>query len=483
MLQLNRILQRQHLNIRIFFRMLSLLIDMVLFFYRLSIFNLKLIMLTTELTGSETSLEPKNDNDALSDIKYCENCKAPLTGPFCSNCGQEVDSTLKYFWVVILHLLDDIFSFDSRASRTLVPLVARPAFLTNEYFAGRRVHYVPPLRLYLFISIVFFITLKFFVGANNSNLITINDEKTVVKQVNDHIKKLEKQKLELNRAVNPTPIDNATSTEQLTTDNDVKIQKLAEDIAKFNIYLTDFNNDDTEASDQNLITITKELVALELNSAAAALNKEQQQKMTELVSKRESYLAGKNLGDNFGQFTIGNQEDGSLRFDFLSEQSNEKLEKFSKDFSVKAEKAFNSDTGPLIDQVIGKLPQLMFILLPLFAVLLKVIFVFSKRLYMEHLTVALHSHSFIFVILLFSTVLDGLHKYLIPTSPDIANYIEIAASWLLLWIPVYLFIMQKKVYKQGYFITFIKFAIIGVIYNIMILVAGLIALIWGVMGT
>ncbi len=134
-------------------------------------------MLTTEITGSETSLDAKND--ALSDIKYCENCKAPLNGPFCSNCGQEVDSTLKYFWVVILHLLDDIFSFDSRASRTLVPLVARPAFLTNEYFAGRRVHFVPPLRLYLFISIVFFITLKFFV-TSNSSVNSDNDNKAVI---------------------------------------------------------------------------------------------------------------------------------------------------------------------------------------------------------------------------------------------------------------------------------------------------------------
>ena len=65
------------------------------------------MMLTTELTESETSLDKKNT--ALTDSKHCENCKAPLTGPFCANCGQKVDSTLKYFWVVILHLLDDIF--------------------------------------------------------------------------------------------------------------------------------------------------------------------------------------------------------------------------------------------------------------------------------------------------------------------------------------------------------------------------------------
>jgi molybdopterin converting factor small subunit len=437
-------------------------------------------MLTTELTSSETSLDKKNT--ALSDIKHCENCKAPLSGPFCANCGQEADSTLKYFWRVILHLLDDIFSFDSRASRTLVPLIARPAFLTNEYFAGRRVHYVPPLRLYLFISIVFFITLKFFV-ASNSSVNSDNDNKAVIEQVNAHIKELEKQQLELKKVVNSVSVEEAVLTEQAIANNDVKMQKLAEDIVKFNGYLTDLNRVDEEGSDQKIIKITKELVAFEFDKATADLSDEEQQEVAKLLSKRDGYLAGKDLGESFGQFTIGNKEDGSLRFDFLSDESNKKLEKFSKDFSGKAEKAFNSDTGPLIDQVIGKLPQLMFILLPLFAVLLKVMFIFSKRLYMEHLTVALHSHSFIFITLLLMTMLDGFYDYLIPTSPDIANLIETAASAILVWIPIYLFIMQKRVYKQGYFITLVKYAIIGVMYNIMISVAGLIALVWGIMGT
>jgi hypothetical protein len=102
---------------------------------------------------------------------------------------------------------------------------------------------------------------------------------------------------------------------------------------------------------------------------------------------------------------------------------------------------------------------------------------------MEHLTVALHSHSFIFITLLLMTMLNGFYDYLIPTSPDIANCIETAASAILVWIPIYLFIMQKRVYKQGYFITLVKYAIIGVLYNIMISVAGLIALVWGIMGT
>jgi hypothetical protein len=124
----------------------------------------------------------------------------------------------------------------------------------------------------------------------------------------------------------------------------------------------------------------------------------------------------------------------------------------------------------------------MFILLPLFAVLLKVMFIFSKRLYMEHLTVALHSHSFIFIAILLSEVLDVIDAYLEPTYSSLANFTGFVAGVILLWIPVYLFLMQRKVYRQGYFFTLVKFSVIATIYSFMILLTGLVAVVWGLMG-
>lgn len=450
-------------------------------------------MSTTELIETEPSAEnhagqvaeitSENITSPSADVKSCENCHEPLNGPFCANCGQEVDSKLKYFWVVIMHLLDDIFSFDSRASRTLLPLIARPAFLTNEYFAGRRVHYVPPLRLYLFISIVFFITLKFFVASDDNNILNINDKQGIVNQVQAHIKSLEQQQFEVKKSIEATPPVAASETEQINAESDLKMQQLTDDIAKFNGYLADLNRDYSENNNKKIIKVTKELVELEFIKATEDLSDKEKERVTKLLARRDKFINGTDTGPLKSDFTIGNSEDGSLRFDFLSEETNQKLSKFSKDFSEKAEKAFNSDTGPLVEEVIGKLPQLMFILLPLFAALLKIMYAFSKRLYMEHLTVALHSHSFIFVVLLLSEMLDVFYKYLKPTHPDIAGFVETVASALLVWIPIYLFIMQKRVYKQGYFFTWIKFSIIGTIYSIMIAVTGVVAFVWGIMGT
>jgi hypothetical protein len=423
-------------------------------------------MPTTELTQTEATNEVISV--PIEDSQSCENCHLPLNGPFCANCGQEADSKLKYFWVVIMHLLDDIFSFDSRASRTLFPLLTRPAFLTNEYFAGRRVHYVPPLRLYLFISIIFFLTLKFFIGADNNKTITVSDKQALITQVKSHIKELKAERSEVEKK------------EEASIGVIDSLSTLDADIAKFTVYLADLDTDYSLGNNKQIIKLTRELIELEFDQIKEDLPADEKARFDSLIASR---LKAKNGTLKNEGIKIANNDDGTLSFDFLSEEKNKKVNAFAKELTDKAEKAFNTDTGPLIEQVIGKLPQLMFILLPLFAVLLKVMFVFSKRLYMEHLTVALHSHSFIFIAILLSEVLDILNGYLEPTYSNFASFTGIVAGGILFWIPIYLFLMQKKVYRQGYFFTLIKFTVIACIYSFMILLTGLVAVVWGLMGT
>jgi len=422
-------------------------------------------MPATELTERASTNDVVNAQNEGS--LSCENCHSPLNGPFCANCGQEADSKLKYFWVVIMHLLDDIFSFDSRASRTIFPLLTRPAFLTNEYFAGRRVHYVPPLRLYLFISIIFFLTLKFFIATDNNKTITVSDKQALITQVTSHIKalKTERSEVEKKQEASNDVIDN--------------ISTLDADIAKFTVYLDDLNSDYSLGNNKQIIKLTRELIALEFDQIKEELPADEKERFDSLIASR---LKAKDGTQNNEAIKIANNDDGTLSFDFLSDEKNKKVNAFAKELTDKAEKAFNTDTGPLVEQVIGKLPQLMFILLPLFAVLLKVMFIFSKRLYMEHLTVALHSHSFIFIAILLSEVLDVLNDYLEPTYSTLANFTGVVAGGILIWIPIYLFLMQRKVYRQGFFLTLVKFTVISTIYSFMILLTGLVAVVWGLMG-
>ena len=116
--------------------------------------------MTTEMIpdSAATKLADKTNNAVNVPVKVCQNCGLQLNGAFCSKCGQPEESVIQFFGYVIMRLLDDILGFDSRAGTTFFPLIFRPGFLTNEYIRGRRVHYVPPIRLYFFVSIVFFIT-------------------------------------------------------------------------------------------------------------------------------------------------------------------------------------------------------------------------------------------------------------------------------------------------------------------------------------
>jgi hypothetical protein len=85
----------------------------------------------------------------------CPNCGEDVLGRFCHGCGQRHRETpsLRRF---VAEGIGEILSFDGRFWRTLRPLLFQPGRLSAEYLAGRRARYVPPVRLYLIVSLVYF---------------------------------------------------------------------------------------------------------------------------------------------------------------------------------------------------------------------------------------------------------------------------------------------------------------------------------------
>jgi hypothetical protein len=86
----------------------------------------------------------------------CGNCGATLTGPYCSACGQHSQESARSVaalfhdaWHLATHL-------DGRLWQTLYILLFKPGKLTTEYFAEHRARYLPPVRLYLVLSVLFF---------------------------------------------------------------------------------------------------------------------------------------------------------------------------------------------------------------------------------------------------------------------------------------------------------------------------------------
>ena len=90
-------------------------------------------------------------------LTHCENCGAPLTGEFCSKCGQHAIDYRRSLFRVLVDAADSFLNWDTKFLKSLSLLLIRPWQLTNDFNAGRRARYVHPLRLYLLASIVFFL--------------------------------------------------------------------------------------------------------------------------------------------------------------------------------------------------------------------------------------------------------------------------------------------------------------------------------------
>lgn len=87
----------------------------------------------------------------------CQNCGAPLDGEYCARCGQRHEPHVHSLGHFASEAFESVTHADSRLWRTLGYLLVRPGFLSREFFSGRRARYLPPFRLYLVISLLFFV--------------------------------------------------------------------------------------------------------------------------------------------------------------------------------------------------------------------------------------------------------------------------------------------------------------------------------------
>ena len=135
--------------------------------------------------GAAVSAGPGDDAEGrdLEAGARCANCGATLTGPYCAVCGQEARTLHQPLRAVIADWAGDAFAFDSRLGRTLRQLLRRPGGLTLDVWNGRRARYVPPLRLYLFVSFLFFVVVAWFdvpISQVSVNGREVNDDRALV---------------------------------------------------------------------------------------------------------------------------------------------------------------------------------------------------------------------------------------------------------------------------------------------------------------
>lgn len=89
----------------------------------------------------------------------CNNCQHDLkdNAQYCSSCGQSTTSLNRPFFMVSREWMHELLDIDGKLWLSLKTLLTKPGRLTQEFNQGKRVKYTPPLRLYLAISIIFFV--------------------------------------------------------------------------------------------------------------------------------------------------------------------------------------------------------------------------------------------------------------------------------------------------------------------------------------
>ena len=265
----------------------------------------------------------------------CLNCGRAADGNFCAYCGQENKDHTVALRPLLSDLLAEVASWDSKLLRTVAALLFRPGFLTNEYNAGRRIGYLSPLKLYLTVSVLFFLVVSWKAPLNQHNVV--------------------------------------------------------------------INSGGVSLSLGGRTPAPTSRTAAEYDARQKALP----------PARRDPPVAAT-----------------MVHHLFKAKQSPQTF----------------------ISAVIGDFPKMMFFLLPLFAVTLKLLYLRTKRLYVEHLVFLLHVHAFAFLVL----------------TPLLLVPIVWRGLFVGLVLPVYFIAAMRAVYRQGWPKTLLKFCLLGLGYVILL---------------
>ena len=113
---------------------------------------------------------------------HCLNCGSILTDMYCARCGQKNIARRQTLSELSYNFISSFSGYESKFLITCRHLLIKPGFLPMEYNAGKRERYFHPVRMYAFISVIYFFLFTTLPSADKSgSVLTITqDGKNVV---------------------------------------------------------------------------------------------------------------------------------------------------------------------------------------------------------------------------------------------------------------------------------------------------------------
>ena len=302
--------------------------------------------------ANNTDLGNPSENDDNVDFVLepnkattCQNCESEhdIDFEFCPHCGQQANDKLTV-GVLFYNTIANYFSFDARFFKSFIPLMFKPGKLAKQFIQGKRLLYLHPAQMYLFISVLFFFLYSFKVREASQRIDKALQEVDMTSKGIDSMK-------------------NAVAIDSVVLDNIKKNQEL-----------TNFKNQDLVALD-SIITSSKEQSDSSNNGMNFGLY---QEKVDSLIA------AGAPDKDIYTEIGL-NENSG-----FLTRKLYTQMLKLYK----------TKNGGSLLQSFYDTIPLALFFLLPIFAFLLKLMF-YRKGSFAHHLVFSFYFFSFLFTVFSF----------------------------------------------------------------------------------
>ena len=298
----------------------------------------------------------------------CLNCNTPLTGRYCSGCGQENRPKKLSVWQLLGQFFSGLLNYDGRLIQSIRLLFSKPSALTKAYMEGKRSSYVNPAQFYLFTSAIYFLFSSTF-----------------------------------------------SSSEKTSDSIDTNFSKE---------FKEGFVKDNRLQENDSILSLESEFESF------------------------EEYLGNQETLD---------PEDRSSTFELRF------IEKF---YQIKdkyeGQKGFVQAFG---EEVLNRLPQVLFITLPLLALILKLVFIKRKHYwYIDHLIFILHIATSFFILLF---VQKGLELLALSAGWSFISFISglLGLSWM-----IYYLISFKRFFEKGWTKTLLLFFLSSFLQSILFMV-------------
>jgi hypothetical protein len=338
--------------------------------------------------------------------KTCLNCRHVVENNFCPNCGQKNEDTRKTFHHLFLHFFEDLTHYENAFWRTIRNLLFKPASLTKEYLSGKRLSYLAPVRLYIFISFITFFALSL-LPEEESHVIKIK-------------KKQEKEETRANIKNSLAEIDN-------NKDNNHKKDPISKEELK-------------------IIALEKDgkLTKKEADTLINYLKKSKEKENEVFYFGKKKYKSVKQL-DSIQKYGKSSQKLSPIEYWFTKRMiqisrkysGDELIEKFKESF-------------------FHNFPKVLFIYMPIFALILWLFHSKKRWYYFDHGIFTLHYFSFLLLLSLIYTIISATLAFVFGDN----KYVDIILGFLMfaqfIWVIIYFFKAHHRFYEETRTISFIK---------------------------